>query len=262
MAEKLCELRKKGGGGGKYTETSLWTNQSPTSDFAGQSVTLSQSMDDFKYIKIVSAYNKNNLTYTGIEIIPVEELKKAPYPTSTYNVGYFIGSNSTSYNYARRVYYINNTSMQISSANLVTSGTGGTGNQMAIPLEILGLNELDHGKRFDETTLWTNSAPTSSFAQQEVTLSDNIDNYDFIKVNFRNSTSDITEIGTLISASDVAKSSVYLAFEAIVSSAAYARRIQKTSSNSVTITGCYKLNAQATLNTACIPTSIVGCKFK
>ena len=116
------------------------------------------------------------------------------------------------------------------------------------------------GGKYTETSLWTNSAPTSSFAQQEVTLSDNIDNYDFIKVNFRNSTSDSTEIGTLISASDVAKSSVYLAFEVIVSSAAYVRRIQKTSSNSVSITGCYRLNG--TLNTACIPTSIAGCKFR
>ena len=43
-----------------------------------------------------------------------------------------------------------------------------------------------------ETTLWTNSSPTSTFAPQTVTLSQSSDNFTYIKVYFRCSTSDST----------------------------------------------------------------------
>ena len=51
MAEKLCTLRGAGGGGAKQTETVLWTNSSPTSNFADQNVTLSDSMSNYDYLK-------------------------------------------------------------------------------------------------------------------------------------------------------------------------------------------------------------------
>lgn len=38
--------------------------------------------------------------------------------------------------------------------------------------------------KYTETSLWTNSAPTSTFAAQDVNLSDNISSYAYIKVRF------------------------------------------------------------------------------
>ena len=78
MSEKLCTLRTKGGGGGKYTETSLWTNPSPTSSFSGQTVTLSDSVSNYKYIAIKSGFNSSY--YSDSEsmtiVVPVDELKR------------------------------------------------------------------------------------------------------------------------------------------------------------------------------------------
>ena len=42
------------------------------------------------------------------------------------------------------------------------------------------------GGTLKETVLWTNGSPTASFAPQDVTLSDDIDNYDFLKIEFIN----------------------------------------------------------------------------
>lgn len=48
-------------GGGALSETVLWTNPSPTTNFASQNVTLSES---FKNFKIVRFYYKASKSYT------------------------------------------------------------------------------------------------------------------------------------------------------------------------------------------------------
>lgn len=48
MAEKLCQLKKKG----KMVETILWTNVNPTSSMGATTITLSQGLSNFKYLKI------------------------------------------------------------------------------------------------------------------------------------------------------------------------------------------------------------------
>lgn len=49
---------------------------------------------------------------------------------------------------------------------------------------------------FKETTLWTNPSPSSSFANQEISLS-STSPYDYIKITWRWSTSDSTEFETI-----------------------------------------------------------------
>jgi hypothetical protein len=56
-----------------------------------------------------------------------------------------------------------------------------------------------------ETTLWTNSSPTSAFVSQDVTLSQDIDNFDYLKITVRASTTTSTSIGVIISVSDFKK---------------------------------------------------------
>ena len=145
MAEKLCELRKKGGGGGKYTETSLWTNSAPTSSFSAQAVTLSQSMADFKYLKIKVAPSTTSTSGRYFEdIVLVSELQRTQ---SSVQEGVrdrlVLGFARTTYDYERPYYYASNTSIYFMAT--AQAGTNTTNNSRNIPLEILGLNELAHG---------------------------------------------------------------------------------------------------------------------
>lgn len=54
-----------------------------------------------------------------------------------------------------------------------------------------------------ETTLWTNSDPTVNFTANDVTLSDSIANYDYIKISYTLMTSQSTIYSTIYPASDV-----------------------------------------------------------
>lgn len=261
MSETLCTLRTKGGGSGKYTETSLWTNSAPTSDFGAQTVTLSDSIDNYKYIKIKysfsTSYNTGN--YLSNYIISVDEFKKSPYPeaSGTARLNYsFARMNTSNVAGYRRFYYASSTTVRF----------GSTDTNALIPLEILGLNELDHGKRFDETTLWTNASPTSAFAAQVVTLSDDIDNYDYLKVNYRHSTSNAIVCAALISPSDMKKSMYDLGNNrmevTLGSEATYFRRMTYASDTSISFSTAYKIGATGSSTSYSIPLSVVGCKFR
>ena len=135
MSEKLCELRKKGGGG-RYTETSLWTNQSPSSSFATQTVTLSTGLSNYKYVMFKVAYATNTLNQTWNLIAKVTDFISATQSNSVPN--YILAERNTSGTMRyRSAYYVSDTSIKFDTA------TGSDAN--LIPLEILGLNELDHG---------------------------------------------------------------------------------------------------------------------
>ena len=140
MSETLCTLRIKGGGGGRYTETSLWTNPSPSSGFATQDVTLSQSMDNFKYL----AFKVSNGSANFKAIVSVAEFKTMPLSGANAFAIFPGNANSAGNTYfARFVTYKNTTTVNITTGYQL----GGTSqnNTYSIPLEILGLNELDHG---------------------------------------------------------------------------------------------------------------------
>ena len=145
MAEKLCELRKKGGGGQKYTETSLWTNPNPTSSFDAQTTTLSESMDNFMYLKFVyKVYADAATNPTNNVIISVEDFKTTNYTSGTVSLGLTAAASASGTNYiwSRVAYYASNTTIGFSSAR--SAGANSTNNARSVPTEILGLNELAH----------------------------------------------------------------------------------------------------------------------
>lgn len=261
MSEKLCTLRKKGGGGGKYTETSLWTNSAPTSTFASQDVTLSDDINNYKYLKFtyrVTTSVADSLNY----IISVSDFKKSVHNTSVHNCVFGLSTDDSSA-HTRRVYYKTDTTVNFNNAYQLNAAA--SNNATVIPLEILGLNELAHGKNFNETTLWTNNSPTSAFAQQSVTLSDDFSNYDYIKINFRNNVGDATASEALISASAFAQTNdtfPNLTIRGRYSSTPYVRQVYRASANQITIATAYQMAGTGASNNAAIPTSIVGCKFR
>lgn len=147
MAEKLCELKKKGGGGAKYTETSLWTNSAPTSSFSPQTITLSDDINNYEYIGV-----KFNTDTTGITpstaIMSVTDYKKGVNTgTSGRRDVLSIASQIAtegSY-YSRRVSYVSDTSANISAAKLYGSST--TSNTDVIPIQVVGIKKGGSGTK-------------------------------------------------------------------------------------------------------------------
>ena len=267
----MAFIHGMGESGEQYTETSLWTNQSPSSDFNAQTITISDSISNYKYIAIDYCYNKSNTGVTSRVIYDVTDFKKAVKDGSTnHTISGLTIEGANNVNYARPVFYISDTSIAFGlSSTLNGSGTYAAG---AIPLEILGLNELDHGKRFDETTLWTNNAPTSSFTGQEITLSDDVNNYDYIAVRYYFNTSSSTGscVSTnLISISDLKKwtynDSTKHNTGAISSEDAsnnlFIRNVFYISSTKMRFSAANKVATNTYDNTVCIPYQIIGCKF-
>ncbi len=126
------------GSGGSLTPTTLWSNNSPTSNFPASdttiTVTLSDDIDNYEYIKIKARRSTSDATEYAI-IYSVEDFKKLNN-TSGASAG-ALAYNYNSSNSARVFYYTSNTSVTFKLAEaLNATGTARTG---AIPLEIIGL---------------------------------------------------------------------------------------------------------------------------
>lgn len=117
-----------------------------------------------------------------------------------------------------------------------------------------------------ETVLWTNPAPTSTFTNGNVTLSDSIANYDYIRFYCRGSTSISTESSVMMPVSDF-----YLSggstnkFKASVdfttSSGRFDRCFSRVNDTTVEIPPAYQVNNAAINNTLLIPLRITGIKM-
>ena len=133
------EAKKKTAGG--MTETVLWTNSDPTASFSAQTVTLSDSLKNYKYFKVV--YRSSN---TG----DIDFYVLFPVLGSDGEFMYYVGNSHAkgciSYNISngtarQRRLYINNTDgteVGFTACQNVTSTT--TANGTLIPIAIHGVN--------------------------------------------------------------------------------------------------------------------------
>lgn len=167
MSETLCTLRTKGGGGGEqYNETVLWTNPSPSSNFATQTITLSDSLDNYEYVGVSWAYSTSAQTgsNTNREVMLVEDFKKAIEPASTTRTNPIIGSRGTNSTYARSAFYVSST--QVLFGNAFALNATGTSNAYSIPLQVVGIQKSGGSK--PNTVHGTGTMSTS--ATTKVTL--------------------------------------------------------------------------------------------
>ena len=133
MAEKLCTLRKSGGG---MSKTVLWTNSSPTSAFAGQSVALSKGISDFKYLCIEVRYSTTDAG-TLRYYYDTSEL-----PTRVYNAGVptpSAGIWRTGIVHTRDMYYVDNTHFGFYDNKRIEGSSVTTNHNALIPTQIIGL---------------------------------------------------------------------------------------------------------------------------
>ena len=125
---------------------------------------------------------------------------------------------------------------------------------------------------FDETTLWTNSAPTSAFPQTTVTLSQSIENFKFIQIKYvsNGSAQDIL-LSPILSVSDLQKSTdVITSYQPMMTIAGvnkaadttYVRRVTWVSNTQIKFSNAFKMNAAANSSAVAIPIQIFGLKFK
>lgn len=135
MAEKLCQLKKKGGS--TTLETVLWTNPSPTSTQDKQTITLSGSISDYSSLKFVF-YSDTSHTQIVSIMISVDDFKLVG--GSTNNIYDYVLSPSvyTAGNIVSRLFrYLSDNTMTIGSCNSVTGGT--SNNSKCILYQIIGL---------------------------------------------------------------------------------------------------------------------------
>ena len=118
-----------------------------------------------------------------------------------------------------------------------------------------------------ETTLWENSSPTSSMTTQTITLSDDITNYDYLKVEYRQTTSTDTRSILVFTVNDFITNGIYTAvgpkFTLGIrgSSVNHARPICYSTNTAIYIMNCYAIGATNSASGSCIPLKIVGIKL-
>lgn len=137
MAEKLCTLRTKGGGGGAtYTETVLWQNPSPSSDFNGQTVTLSDNISNYEYLAIAFTGVKSSTTVVRA-VVSVEDLGKMNITSNTPDIR--INGTASANGYSRYVIKASDTTITFGAA--YATNTQALDNSRAIPIQIVGISE-------------------------------------------------------------------------------------------------------------------------
>ena len=143
MAEKLCTLRKYGGG--RLKETVLWTNPNPSvaTGFPTGDVTLSKNLSDYKYVKVTYGYAYNQHTGDNVfsAMYDVELFKKTVAPATYGFSGCLNVTHRSNGNfYDRRFMYATDTTLNFGSCFMYKNNTAATiSNIFVIPLEIIGL---------------------------------------------------------------------------------------------------------------------------
>lgn len=118
------------------------------------------------------------------------------------------------------------------------------------------------------TRLWTNSSPKSNFGAQTVTLSQDMDNFDYLEIVAKE-WKDKTEqqaISYIFSIPDVktctsAKSIMNMGIIGYAESYGYTRYIKYVSDTQISFSTSYRNNNAASNNAGMIPLYINGLKF-
>lgn len=118
------------------------------------------------------------------------------------------------------------------------------------------------------TGLWANPNPTSSFAGQSVTLFEDVDNFAYIKVNFRWSTSDDTSRSVIFPTSTLKAAYNYstgaIGMKGSSSGNTRCRGLYLTDDTHLYFGGCYQNTSasQSAANTYVIPTFVSGLNIE
>ena len=120
------------------------------------------------------------------------------------------------------------------------------------------LAQLEKKGGMSEKTLWTNSAPTSNFDVTQITLLEDMDNFDYIKIKWKLSTSNTSERIALFPIATIKAGSS--ANYAVRFGTDYVRVCVYNSNTSVSLGRAYLINSTTTSVIHAIPLEITGIK--
>ena len=124
--------------GGTLRETVLWTNPSPTSNFASQTVNLDESYANYKYVGVKYATGTGADAPMATMILSTEDAAKTNVSGSNNGLKGAIGSRYQNNVYARIIGFMSDTTVEFSAAR-IQSGTN-SNNALIIPKTIIGIN--------------------------------------------------------------------------------------------------------------------------
>lgn len=121
------------------TEVELWANPSPTNNFADQNITLSDSINNYKFIKITHADHKTLINNPiSFYVVPSDFVKTiAALGNPSYALGAFVISGGGTQRWVRQLFYVDATTIHFNTAE--RCNTSGTDAAYAIPLSIIGI---------------------------------------------------------------------------------------------------------------------------
>lgn len=132
-----------GSSGGTLSETTLWTNPSPSSSFDTQTITLSQSVDNFKYLKIKA--KPINSSSTESDFLFDITTYKATSTTAANNTFNFLTVAATRVSaglFVRTFAHSSSTQMYIGKSTKITgesSSSGSTNNNLNVFTKVIGM---------------------------------------------------------------------------------------------------------------------------
>lgn len=124
-------------GGGTLTETVLWTNPSPSSNFSSQTVNLNESYANYKYVGVKWATGTGAQAAEATMILSTEDAAKTDATGTNNGLKGAIGSRYNSNVYARIIGFMTDTTVEITAAR--QQGSSNSNNALIIPKTIVGL---------------------------------------------------------------------------------------------------------------------------
>ncbi len=123
------------------TGTVLWTNSSPTSTFSSQTVTLSDSITNYNYLKFVVYTNTTNSNSFNV-IIPVEDFVTTTGSKDTTFCQFVLGATagytlSTGTLFSRACWYDTDTTIEFHNSG--GWNVAGASTETNIPYQIIGI---------------------------------------------------------------------------------------------------------------------------
>lgn len=122
----------------KYSETTLWTNPAPasTSGFVSQTVTLSDSVQNYKFIKFEFCYNPYQTSKLGEVIVSIDDLIQ----TGTIDdIKIAMSLVAGSYIYTRIGRYMSDTTFFFNSCSQYNASIASISDAAVVPTRIIGI---------------------------------------------------------------------------------------------------------------------------
>ena len=125
--------------GGELTPTTLWNNPAPTSSLSAGNITLSQSYQNFKFLRVTARISTSKDT-SGCTMISKEDFANGTTGTSSTSLAIEWGvvAHDTTTRYMRYLVPVSNTQIYISTS--YTLGSSSTSGNRCIITKIEGLN--------------------------------------------------------------------------------------------------------------------------